>query len=81
MLDELGMTRVEQSVQSLALPQQPDVDPATQPGRNSVKRVNRHSVRATPFYPPHHGPRNAGFLSELFLGPTAPSAQGPETEP
>lgn len=67
MLDEARMSGIQQAVQTLPLPQQPDVDPGTQLGRNTLQRVNRESVDMPALDPPDNRPGDAGTDTELRL--------------
>ena len=51
-LDEVGVTRIEQPVETLALPQQPHVDPRPECGRDADQDVHRDPVGVPALDPP-----------------------------
>jgi hypothetical protein len=76
------VTGIEQSVQALALPQQPDVDPGTEYRRDPGEHMDRDPIRLPALDAPDRGPRDVRLRAKLGLGPLtlAPERPHPETE-
>ena len=81
-LDEPSVPGIDQPIQSLAVPQEPDVNACVEGRRDRCKRRKGDPVGAAPFEAPDHGPRYTGRLGEANLAPAASSTKGskPESE-
>jgi hypothetical protein len=78
--DEAGMARVEQAIQTLALPEQRQIDSGAQDHGDALKGVNCDAVGVLALDSPDDRTRHTGAGSHLRLGHAASSTQRPEAE-
>ncbi len=69
-LDEIGVTRIEQPIQALALPKEPKIDSRAERRRDAHQDVHGHPIGVPPLDSPDGCPRDVRLDRELILGPT-----------
>lgn len=81
-IHQARVARIEQPVETLAVPQQPDVDAGIEPGRDQHEGVDGHTVGAAAFDPTDDRRRDASQGRQMGLRPAPAHAQRahPETE-
>ena len=80
-LDEIGVTRIEQPIQALALPKEPKIDSRAERRRDAHQDVHGHSIGMPALDPPDGCPRDLRPRRDQVLGPRAFSTQSPDAEP
>ena len=75
------MAGVEQAIEALSLPQEPDVDPGTESRRNADEHMHGDSVGAPTLDPPDGSPRNLSLRCQHALCPAPLAAQSTHSEP
>jgi hypothetical protein len=78
--DDPRVSRMEESVQALALPQEPEVA-RTEPGGHAFQRVHCQAVAQPAFDAADYRPRYASSVSQLLLSHAAPQAECPRSWP
>ena len=79
-VDEVGVPGVEESVEALALPEEPDIDARPERGGDADEHVYSDPVGMSALDPPDSRPRDMRLRREVVLGPTSLATKRSQTE-
>lgn len=79
-VDEPGVSRIEESIQTLALPEQPNIYAGIEGDRDANEGMQRYAIGMPALDPPNDGTRHARPLRELVLGPASPVTERSKSE-
>lgn len=80
-LDQVGVTRIEKSVEAFTVPEQAKVDTSPKACRHAHERGDRDPIGTTALDPPDDRARDACPRSQLGLGQSSPQTQRSHPEP
>jgi hypothetical protein len=81
MLNQLGVARVQESVEPLALPEQANVDTRAKLGGDAVERVDRDPIGSSSLDPRDDGSRYPCADAQVRLGPLTAMSERAHSEP
>ena len=81
LIDHRSVIRIEQAVETLALPCDEQLQARGQRPDDRVDMAHRHVIGSTCLHAPHHRARNSGSTSQVGLPPSPSPPKGPDLTP